>query len=438
MHLAGWGHPVLLGAMIVARLMGVPVAVETDTAIPVTQFWLKRVAKKLLYPILFRLPAVFLPGGTRQKRFLQHYGVLEKRIVVAQMTVDVEAIAKAVMAIPSEARRARRTTLGIAAEECVFLFVGRLELAKGITVLLEAFSLAFDKKDNVRLLIAGDGALRGKVKMAAASSQRVRWAGRLPGEALLDVYATADVLVLPSVFEPWGLVVNEAMAAALPVIVSECVGCVDDLVTTERTGIVIDADRPASLRKRWPTRRRRATSTSNGGRGAAANLQLDHRGRSKNRSRSLAPSVSGMKHHYWLLLFPFWPNGVRGTRGHVFQPGLHDGYAMGSSRGACVGTHRERSRIFLPAAGRRPAAAAYVCWCVLTYSWSEVPELTLLKSGALALVWYGSVRRRPILGGPTRLGARRSAICSQLCPGIVRRRVRAGSDRAVFGRPYAL
>ena len=168
MHLAGWGHPVLLGAMIMARLIGIPVAVETDTAIPVTQLWFKHVAKKLLYPIMFRLPAVFLPGGTRQKRYLQHYGVPENRIVVAQMTVDVEAIAKAVMAIPPEARRARRTALGIAADECVFLFVGRLEPEKGIAVLLEAFSVAFAEEGNVRLLIAGDGMLRGMVETAAS------------------------------------------------------------------------------------------------------------------------------------------------------------------------------------------------------------------------------------------------------------------------------
>jgi len=247
MHLAGWGHPVLLSALIVARLTGIPVSVETDSAMPVTQPWFKRVAKKLLNPLLFSLPVVFLPGGTRQERYLHHYGVPESRIVVAQMTVDVIAITKATMAISPEARRAQRTALGIAADECVFLFVGRLEPVKGIAVLLDAFSLAYAKMRNVQLLIAGDGLLRGMVEMAAASSERVRWAGRLTGQALLDAYAAADVLVLASVFEPWGLVVNEAMAAGLPVIASERVGCVDDLVADGKTGIVIDAGSPTPL-----------------------------------------------------------------------------------------------------------------------------------------------------------------------------------------------
>ena len=50
-------------------------------------------------------------------------------------------------------------------------------------------------------------------------------------------------------FEPWGLVVNEAMAAGLPVIASERVGCVDDLVVDGKTGVVIGADSPSSLAK---------------------------------------------------------------------------------------------------------------------------------------------------------------------------------------------
>ena len=246
-HLAGWGHPVLLGAMLMARLRGVPVAVETDTVLPVAQQWLKRIAKKFLYPTMLGLPAVFLPGGTRQKRYLQHYGVAERRIVVAQMTVDVVGIASSVMAISPETRHAQRVAMGIAPDECAFLFVGRLEAVKGIAGLLEAFAQVSAPGANVRLLIVGDGMLRGVVEMAQAESGRVRWMGRMTGDSLLNVYAAADVFVLPSLFEPWGLVVNEAMAAGLPVIATDRVGCVDDLVVDGETGIVIDADRPSAL-----------------------------------------------------------------------------------------------------------------------------------------------------------------------------------------------
>ena len=246
MHLAGWGHPVLTGAMILARLHGMPVAVETDTTVTLAQPWFKRVAKKLLYPTMLGLPAVFLPGGTRQKRYLRHYGVPESRIVIAQMTVDVAAIMNAVKAIAPEARRAQRMMMGVADDDCVFLFVGRLDPVKGIATLLNAFSQMSGRSGKSLLLIVGDGMLRGMVATAVAELERVRWAGRLTGEALLTTYSMADVFVLPSV-EHWGLAVNEAMAAGLPVIASERVGCVDDLVIDGETGLVIEADGPSPL-----------------------------------------------------------------------------------------------------------------------------------------------------------------------------------------------
>jgi glycosyltransferase involved in cell wall biosynthesis len=71
--------------------------------------------------------------------------------------------------------------------------------------------------------------------------------GRLAGEELLSAYCAADVFVLPSRFEPWGLVVNEAMAAGLPVVASIRVGCVDDLIDGRDTGVVYNFADPEGL-----------------------------------------------------------------------------------------------------------------------------------------------------------------------------------------------
>jgi len=70
---------------------------------------------------------------------------------------------------------------------------------------------------------------------------------RLDGNSLLDMFAISTVLVLPSHFEPWGLVINEALAAHLPVIVSERVGCKTDLVVNKETGLVVEAESILSL-----------------------------------------------------------------------------------------------------------------------------------------------------------------------------------------------
>ena len=233
-HLAGWGgHPVLPMALILARCYRIQVSVETDTPLAVGQSRLKSLLKALVMPLWFRLPALFLPGGRRQAALLKHYGVEESRMAIVGMTVDVAAI---IRHIDSADRKAIRQTLGVAEHEVVILYVGRMEPLKGIHELLEAFQRLHQARGFTRLLLVGEGSLSGWLQSLAAGTPGVLLAGRLSGAPLLDMYAAADFLVLPSHFESWGLVVNEAMAAGLPVVVSERAGCVDDLVQEGHNG----------------------------------------------------------------------------------------------------------------------------------------------------------------------------------------------------------
>ena len=121
----------------------------------------------------------------------------------------------------------------------VFLFVGRLESHKGVDCLIEAFRKLNVERSRARLVLVGDGALREMVLTIAEANSSISYLGRLSGDDLWATYVSCDVLVLPSSFEPWGLVVNEAMAFGLPVIVTEEVGCVDDLVMDGHEGLVI-------------------------------------------------------------------------------------------------------------------------------------------------------------------------------------------------------
>lgn len=247
-HLAGWGHPLLLAALAMAWLRRVPVTMETDTPLPVGLPLWKRAVKKLIYPLLFKMPDAFLPGGKRQAAYLRHYGVRDERITVAQMTVDVSAISRYLDGIDSARREKIRGSLGLPTNATVFLYVGRLEGYKGVPELLDAFGrIPAGEVVPVTLLLVGDGSMRDVVGRAAASDPRICWPGRLSGTALLDAYAAADVLVLPSRSESWGLVVNEAMAAGLPVIATRRVGCVDDLVIEGETGRVVPGESAEAL-----------------------------------------------------------------------------------------------------------------------------------------------------------------------------------------------
>jgi glycosyltransferase involved in cell wall biosynthesis len=246
-HLAGWGHPVLLVTLLIARLYGIPVAVESDTPLSKDHLdWQTRL-RRLGHRFLFQMPSVFLPGGSRQAAYLKHYGVDDERIRIAQMTVDVEAIRAHVAGVDAARRLTVRNVLGVESDVTLFLYVGRLEEHKGLTSLVEAFQRVSSARSGLALLLVGDGAQREALAQAAPGCPGLRLAGRLDGKALLDAYAAADVFVLPSRFEPWGLVVNEAMAAGLPVIVSDRVGCIDDLVRPEETGLVVEAERSDAL-----------------------------------------------------------------------------------------------------------------------------------------------------------------------------------------------
>lgn len=247
-HLAGWaGHRILPTALLMALFYRIPVVMESDTPLPHAASWWKRALKQCCYPLLFRLPSLFLPGGSRQAGYLQHYGVEPARLTIACMTVDVTAIIRYLRSVDPNQKSGLRQSMGIAQGCCVFLYVGRLEPHKGMQELLQAFQQLDIANNQAILLLVGDGSMYGNLQKAAADEPRLHCTGRLAGNQLLDIYGLADVFVLPSRFEPWGLVVNEAMAAALPVIATERVGCVDDLVVDGETGLLVAAEAPAAL-----------------------------------------------------------------------------------------------------------------------------------------------------------------------------------------------
>ncbi len=238
-HIAGWGHKVLLASILLAWRHRVPVFVESDTPLRSDLPCWKEIIKRAIYPWLFRIPRKVFPGGSRQAEYFKHYGVAPDKIVVAQMTVDVSSIMKwSLSPAAGEARNSVRAQWGIAPDETVFIFVGRLEPQKGLKMLIQAFDDIRASCTGARLIIAGDGSLRSFVELQAAAIPQLRYLGRLKSDRVMLAYNAADVAVLPSLFEPWGLVVNEAMATGLPVIASSAVGCADDLVRDGETGSI--------------------------------------------------------------------------------------------------------------------------------------------------------------------------------------------------------
>ena len=121
-----------------------------------------------------------------------------------------------------------------------FLYVGRLVEEKNLKMLIEVFN----ELQNLNLSIIGFGKQEKELKRIA--KENIIFIGPVANKDLFTYYQKADVFILPSKVEPWGLVIEEALNKGTPVIVSDKVGCKDDLVTNE-TGLIFSSDSKESL-----------------------------------------------------------------------------------------------------------------------------------------------------------------------------------------------
>jgi glycosyltransferase involved in cell wall biosynthesis len=151
-------------------------------------------------------------------------GIPEGRISLSPYTVDVERFAFARRLTRQEAR----ARIGVPDGLPIILFAGKLSERKRPIDLVRAMRLL---DAPARLLIAGTGLLRDRVAEAARHENiPITELGFVNQSLIPTVYRAADVLALPSSWEPWGLVVNEAMACGTPAVCSTGVAAADDLV----------------------------------------------------------------------------------------------------------------------------------------------------------------------------------------------------------------
>ena len=176
--------------------------------------------------------------GSNAATYLASYGLDRSRIRIFPNTVDVHAYAH-------EADEARSHDAKIRARrglpERYWLFAGRLVEDKGLLDLVEALRLIGSEAPP--LLVAGTGPLAAELSREPA----VTCVGFQQQTELIELMALAEQTVIPSRFEPWGVVVNEALAAGSPVVVTDQVGAAADLVIDGENGRVVPANDPAAL-----------------------------------------------------------------------------------------------------------------------------------------------------------------------------------------------
>jgi len=183
--------------------------------------------------------------GRANDRYWAHMGVPEQKRFLAPFAVDNDFFTGAAERF-RKARETLQAEMGIGGGR-VLLFAGRLIPEKNLHRLLRAWGRC--GLAGARLLVAGSGPLEDELRGLAASLglRNAVFHGFQDQQGMARLYAAADALILPSLSERWGLVVNEAMASGLPVFVSGRCGCVPDLVQHGVNGWRFDPADDASL-----------------------------------------------------------------------------------------------------------------------------------------------------------------------------------------------
>lgn len=253
----GWGFSICRAAWLAALISKKPIMMRSDAVIGCAAhhetshiesskignivYSFKLALHKLIFSFAFKTIRAFLVVGSANKRFYLSYHVPPIKLHFAPHAVDNNYFrSRCLKALNTRAQL--KDSIGIPPDHLIILFAGKLIPRKGAHLLIEALSNLQSQHPNLKvtLLIVGEGIERTKLEDQAShlSPESVKFTGFVNQSKLPDYYTLCDIFVLPSIFEPWGLIVNEVMNAGKPVIVSSRAGCAEDIVKSGYNGAV--------------------------------------------------------------------------------------------------------------------------------------------------------------------------------------------------------
>jgi glycosyltransferase involved in cell wall biosynthesis len=249
----GWSYGGCFAALEWCLEAKVPAVVMSDSTgleaadndRPARRRWWKEAVKRRVVALC----GAALVAGRPHARYLSSLGMCPSAVFDGYDVVDNAHFAAGADRARAQAPALRRR-LGL--PERYVLTAGRHVPVKNLDGLLEAYAL-FVRQTRAEppwLVVLGDGPERARLQQRAAELRiagRVRWPGHVGYADLPAHYGLAETFVLPSHAETWGLVVNEAMAAGLPVLVSDRCGCAEDLVVPGRNGFTFAPGDTAAL-----------------------------------------------------------------------------------------------------------------------------------------------------------------------------------------------
>ncbi|MEM6515882.1 MAG: glycosyltransferase family 4 protein [Bacteroidota bacterium] len=199
--------------------------------------------RKILGWIYRNVDLAFYVGAANKAYFLAH-GIKDNQLIYAPHAVDNERFFEPQEFYQKEATILRKK-LGFKPTDLVVLFAGKFEPKKQPELLLKAIqNVNQTKTEKIKALFVGTGVLEASLKLMAQGDSNIQFLGFQNQQKMPIIYRVGSILCLPSKGsgETWGLAVNEAMACARPIIVSDEVGCSIDLVKDLKNGFIFKSD----------------------------------------------------------------------------------------------------------------------------------------------------------------------------------------------------
>jgi glycosyltransferase involved in cell wall biosynthesis len=238
--------------ILAANALGIPVLLRAEsTLIDRSRTGSKLIAKRCLFAILKHFISGVLPIGTLNAAYWRHY--FGEKFPAWSFPYAVDNVYFRERSLAAFAGRAAlQAALDLDPARPVILFASKLQERKRCIDLLDAYlqlAAAPAAEPHPYLVIVGDGEERATLEDRArrSGSASIRFCGFRNQSELPGFFDLATVFVLPSRHEPWGLIVNEVMNAARPVILSDDVGCQPDLITDGVEGFVFPVGDVAAL-----------------------------------------------------------------------------------------------------------------------------------------------------------------------------------------------
>jgi len=237
--IGGYAHPTMQLAMMVRSLQRKPwVLFAERPGMSRDNHW-RRLARKLAMSMVRSAHGVIATGRLAQEAFASEFGP-SLNIFSLPYLINHDDF----LGIARQERRPSKTVS--------FMACGELIRRKGIDVLIKAFQRAAESRPDISLTIVGDGPDRESLNASVREEYRnqIEFRGATPFHERAKAFAGADVFIHAARHDGWGVVIQEAMAAGLPVVATRQTGAAYDLVKEGENGFLIEAEDEVTLAER--------------------------------------------------------------------------------------------------------------------------------------------------------------------------------------------